>query len=79
VICPHCRQFNDDALSPSGRLPPKDFDPIVCVGCHTILAIDHTWPGGCRPPDDTDLAAWNADRRLTRALAPYRPREEPDP
>lgn len=71
MICPNCATFNDPALSPSGRRPPKDWDPIICVGCAAILTIDHTWPGELRPPDETDLQAWHADERLARALAVY--------
>ena len=88
MICPLCATPNDDALTPSGRTPPKDWDPIICVGCRTILCIDHTAPGGARIPDDDDLAAWKADPKLAHALAVYavyltarRPdlREDPDP
>lgn len=81
--CPLCSTFNDEALTPSARIPPKDWDPIVCVGCRTILCIDHTARGGLRLPDDSDRAAWQADLRLSRALAVYaaritQTREDPD-
>ena len=81
MICPLCATFNDPALTPSGRTPPKDWDPIYCVGCRAILCIDHTWPGGLRPPDDADWQAWHSDPRLARAFAAYlnQTREDPDP
>lgn len=67
--CPFCHEYNDPALSPSGRTPPKDWDPVRCVGCATILTIDHTCRGGLRAPTTDDWAAWKADPRLARALA----------
>jgi hypothetical protein len=81
VICPHCQQYNDPAISSSGRVPPQDWMPLICVGCHHILCIDHTAPGGLRRPDDNDRAAWKADKRLSRALALYanQTKDDPDP
>jgi len=73
MICPHCAHYNDPALTPSGRIPPKDWDPIICVGCHRIMCIDHTAPGGLRFPDDSDRAAWKADHRLNKALEMFTP------
>lgn len=68
LICPICAAPNDEALSPSGRLPPQDWHPIACVGCGAILVIDHAWPGGLRVPQQHDWAAWHSDPRLAAAL-----------
>lgn len=75
MICPSCAMFNDEALSPSGRLPPQDWQPIICVGCYEVLCIDHTATGGCRLPTDSDWRAWHHEPRLAAALA-HRPRPE---
>jgi hypothetical protein len=68
VICPACRSFNDPALTPSGVVPPVDWDPIRCIGCERILTIDHAVPGSLRLPVDDDWNAWQADPRLARIL-----------
>lgn len=68
MICPSCGSYNDPAISPSGRLPPQDWQPIMCVGCDTILVIDHTIRGGLRLPTDADWEAWHHDRRIAAAL-----------
>jgi hypothetical protein len=68
VICPACKQYNDPALSVSGRIPPKDWDPCVCVNCGTLSCIDHTVGGDLRPPVDDDLDAWQADAHLWRVI-----------
>lgn len=80
MICPLCTTRNDPALTPSGRLPPRDWHPFVCLGCTAVLVIDHTWPGGARVPDDDDWTAWQADPLLTialiRTLNAYQSRKE---
>jgi hypothetical protein len=40
----------------------------MCVGCDTILVIDHTIRGGLRLPTDADWEAWHHDRRIAAAL-----------
>ena len=68
LTCPHCATHNDPALTPSGRIPPKDWDPVVCVGCYQVLCIDHTAPGNLRTPTDRDWSAWHDDPRIAHAL-----------
>ena len=68
MICPACGTWNDPALSPSGRIPPKDWDPICCANCATIFTIDSTRPGNARIPVVEDWEAWQADPRLARWL-----------
>lgn len=74
--CYRCGTWNDPALSPSGRIPPKDWDPVVCVGCSTICVIDSVTPSGTRAPATEDWDAWHADRRLARWVRLRRPAEE---
>lgn len=79
MYCPTCHQYNDPAISPSGRTPPKDWDPIMCVGCLTILTIDHTRPGSLRLPTVDDWTAWKADPRLAPYLDVHTQTRKEDP
>ena len=81
MICPLCAAYNDPAVTPSGRIPPKDWDPIWCVGCLNIMVVDHTSPGGLRFPNNDDWDAWADHPRLgsilARLLRPPNPEREP--
>lgn len=68
MICPICHAFNDPAISPSGRLPPQDWHPLICAGCHAVLVIDHATAGGLRQPTIDDYRAWANDRAIALGL-----------
>lgn len=68
MICPICHGFNDEALTPSGRLPPQDWHPLICIVCETVLVVDCTAPGGLRQPAIDDYRAWAADEKIALAL-----------
>jgi hypothetical protein len=68
VICPACSGHVDEALTPSGRIPPQDWDPVVCFHCGALAVIDHVVPGHLRNPSTNDIDAWQSDSRLARLL-----------